>query len=77
MSNQCQGCQAGWEVEESKLIGSDGKPLLFHVVRGGYPGEMAICTKHHYSDSKPQCWEGGSKDMCDCPDCGRSLIQIA
>ncbi len=23
------------------------------------------------------CWEGGTKEECDCPDCGRSLIQIA
>jgi hypothetical protein len=39
--NQCQGCQAGWPIRD----GGYGK---VHEVQGGYPGELAGCTKDMY-----------------------------
>ena len=40
--NQCQGCQAGWEVVKS-VYGD-----LLHRVEGGYKNEVVGCTKDRY-----------------------------
>lgn len=47
-SNQCQGCQAGWELEEHKPLPKGSKPMYFHLVKGGYEGEKVLCTKNQY-----------------------------
>lgn len=45
--NQCQGCQAGWEIV-SKALFKGWQPMDFHIVKDGYEGEIASCTKHMY-----------------------------
>ena len=32
--NQCQGCQAGWEIEEHKLWPKGSRKIYFHKVEG-------------------------------------------
>lgn len=46
--NQCQGCQAGWPIEESKLRVQGANKFPVHAVKGGYKGEKVICTKSRY-----------------------------
>lgn len=48
--NQCQGCQAGWEIEEFKPWPKGSKPIYFHRVEGGYKGEKIVCTKYQYKE---------------------------
>jgi hypothetical protein len=46
--NQCQGCQAGWKIKEHKPWPKGSKPMNFHIVEGGYKGELLFCTKDRY-----------------------------
>lgn len=46
--NQCQGCQAGWPTKKHKPWPKGSKAITFHEVPGGYPGEMAVCTRDRY-----------------------------
>ncbi|MCP5004581.1 MAG: hypothetical protein GY941_11690 [Planctomycetes bacterium] len=44
-SNQCQGCQAGWKVKKHNPWPKGSKPMYFHIVEGGYDGELCVCTR--------------------------------
>ena len=46
--NQCQGCQAGWELEPHNPWPKGSKKMAFHSVKGGYEGEKIFCTKDRY-----------------------------
>ena len=45
--NQCQGCQAGWELRRYTFKGFEGGSLD-HLVPGGYPGETVGWTRSLY-----------------------------
>ncbi len=49
--NQCQGCQAGWEAVDKEPFFSCDDAIVFHLVDGGYCGEMVLCTKDLYVES--------------------------
>lgn len=44
-ANQCQGCQAGWDLVEHKPWPKDSEIIQMHKVEGGYEGELVVCTK--------------------------------
>ena len=48
MSNQCQGCQAGWKLKKFSFSLDPYKRLRLHIVEGGYKGEYVGCTRHLY-----------------------------
>lgn len=51
--NQCQGCQAGWKIEEQKPQHKCGKTVRFHIVHGGYKHEKVMCTSQDYAAASP------------------------
>lgn len=51
--NQCQGCQAGWPIV-IKDSSFSGGTYRFHAVKGGYIGELCMCTKSDYLDDKQE-----------------------
>lgn len=51
--NQCQGCQAGWELRRYTLKGISKVGPLQHLVSGGYPGERVACTRDLYIKEGP------------------------
>lgn len=58
-TNQCQGCQAGWPIEQHKPWPPNWQPdtiktIAFHIVVGGYEGEKCLCTKHLYGEDDEQ-----------------------
>lgn len=53
MSNQCQGCQAGWPIERHKPWPKGSQEIVFHFVQGGYKGERIVCTADSYKNSTP------------------------
>ena len=48
--NQCQGCMAGWEVKEVPSFLDKKVMNVYHIVEGGYKGEIVSCTKHLYEE---------------------------
>ena len=48
--NQCQGCQAGWELYKAFSPIKEGHYRMVHIVKGGYPGERVACTAHRYKE---------------------------
>lgn len=51
--NQCQGCHAGWPVKEHHPWPKGSQPIKFHEVKGGYKGELVVCTAYqHDKESK-------------------------
>ena len=51
-NNQCQGCQAGWPIEEHNPWPKNSKPMKFHLVVGGYKDEKSFCTKKDYDKNE-------------------------
>ena len=51
VKNQCQGCQAGWPIEQHKPWPKGSKSISFHYVQGGYKNEQVVCTKDRYNPS--------------------------
>jgi len=54
---------------------SNYKPdeLARELARMARTADKKVLSEKEFSGS--HCWEIGSKETCDCPDCGKSLVE--